>query len=40
MYWSHADIRTYRVWFEEVGFSLVSEQFIPEGDGGDRKSVV
>lgn len=34
MYWSHADIGTYRAWFEEAGFSIVSEQFIPEGEGG------
>ena len=34
MYWSHADISTYRAWFEEVGFSVVSEQFIPEAEGG------
>lgn len=34
MYWSHGDISTYRAWFKEVGFSVVSEQFIPEGEGG------
>ena len=34
MYWSHAEISIYRAWFEEAGFSVVSEQFIPEGEGG------
>ncbi len=34
MYWSHADARTYRQWFQDAGFDLVEEGFIPEGDGG------
>ncbi len=33
MYWSHADIETYRAWFED-GFDFLSQSFIPEGDGG------
>jgi len=34
MYWSHADAATYRAWLEECGFSILSERFVPEGEGG------
>lgn len=34
MYWSHADVATYRRWLEEQGFSIEWIRFIPEGQGG------
>ncbi|HET7737755.1 MAG TPA: class I SAM-dependent methyltransferase [Tepidiformaceae bacterium] len=34
MYWSHPDPLTSRAWFEEGGFTIEREGFIPEGDGG------
>lgn len=34
MYWSHSDAATYRGWIEEAGFTVVSQQFIPEGSSG------
>jgi cyclopropane fatty-acyl-phospholipid synthase-like methyltransferase len=34
MYWSHADHATYRAWLEQLGFKILTEEFIPEGDGG------
>ncbi len=34
MYWSHADVETYKSWLNELGFKLIREKFIPEGDGG------
>lgn len=34
MFWSHADARTYRGWIREVGFTILKEAFIPEGDAG------
>ena len=34
MYWSHTDAATYRAWLQDLGFAILSEQFIPEGDGG------
>ena len=32
MWWSHADAATYREWLTEVGFGIVDEGFVPEGD--------
>jgi len=34
MFWSHADAATYRRWLRELGFVVVRQEFIPEGDGG------
>lgn len=34
MWWSHADIETYRKWFSEAGFRIEFETFVPEGTGG------
>jgi 2-polyprenyl-3-methyl-5-hydroxy-6-metoxy-1,4-benzoquinol methylase len=34
MYWSHADPDTYRDWLFGLGFQILWETFIPEGDGG------
>ena len=34
MYWSHADEATYLTWLQEIGFTLLWTQFIPEGDRG------
>jgi hypothetical protein len=34
MYWSHADPDTYRDWLSGLGFQILWETFIPEGDGG------
>lgn len=36
MYWSHADAATYKAWLQEIGFEIVSEDFVPEGDSGHR----
>ncbi len=37
MYWSHMDARTYRQWFEDAGFTILDEVFVPEGKGGHQK---
>jgi 2-polyprenyl-3-methyl-5-hydroxy-6-metoxy-1,4-benzoquinol methylase len=34
MWWSHPDAATYRTWFTRAGLDIVSEEFVPEGDGG------
>lgn len=34
MYWSHADWPTYQRWFAELGYDLVHDEFVAEGDGG------
>lgn len=34
MFWSHADAATYRSWLKTAGFSILNQQFIPEGDSG------
>jgi cyclopropane fatty-acyl-phospholipid synthase-like methyltransferase len=34
MYWSHADVATYREWFGDAGLDVIEEGFKAEGDGG------
>ena len=34
MWWSHADVATYRTWIAAAGLSIDREDFVPEGDGG------
>ncbi len=34
MYWSHEGRETNRRWFQEAGFQLEREEFMPEGSGG------
>lgn len=34
MYWSHADWATYQRWFDELGYEVVHDEFVAEGDGG------
>jgi 2-polyprenyl-3-methyl-5-hydroxy-6-metoxy-1,4-benzoquinol methylase len=34
MWWSQADASAYRDWLEAAGFTVDSEEFVPEGDGG------
>jgi len=34
MWWSHPDAATYRAWFANAGLDVVSEEFVPEGNGG------
>ena len=34
MWWSHADAATYRAWIEQAGLRVVTEEFVPEGQGG------
>jgi SAM-dependent methyltransferase len=34
MWWSHADVATYRGWLAGAGLRVVREEFVPEGDGG------
>lgn len=34
MWWSHADVGTYRSWLAEAGLVIEREDFVPEGDGG------
>jgi SAM-dependent methyltransferase len=34
MYWSHADAGTYRQWLRGTGFTVLRQEFIPEGNSG------
>ena len=34
MWWSHADVATYRRWLRQAGFVVLREEYVPEGDGG------
>lgn len=34
MWWSHADAATYRSWIGQADLEIISQQFVPEGDGG------
>jgi SAM-dependent methyltransferase len=34
MYWSHADGATYRRWLDELGFEIVAQRLVPEGNQG------
>jgi SAM-dependent methyltransferase len=34
MFWSHADAATYRRWLREIGFVILRQAFIAEGDTG------
>jgi SAM-dependent methyltransferase len=34
MWWSHADVATYRSWITAAGLWIDREVFVPEGDGG------
>ncbi len=34
MWWSHADVATYRSWITAAGLVIDREEFVPEGDGG------
>lgn len=34
MWWSHADVETYREWLELSGLVVEREEFVPEGAGG------
>jgi hypothetical protein len=34
MWWSHANVATYRRWLGEAGFQVVAEEFVPEGSSG------
>jgi SAM-dependent methyltransferase len=34
MWWSHADVATYRNWITTAGLSIERDEFVPEGDGG------
>jgi SAM-dependent methyltransferase len=34
MYWSHGDIEMYLRWLSEMGFSVETSLFVPEGEGG------
>ncbi len=34
MWWSHADVATYRSWITRAGLSVDREAFVPEGDSG------
>ena len=34
MYWSHTDAATHRRWLDELGFEVVKETIVPEGDWG------
>lgn len=40
MYWSHSDAATYRKWFQEAGFTIIEEAFVPEGKGGFQRFVL
>ncbi|PZS01723.1 MAG: hypothetical protein DLM56_14180 [Pseudonocardiales bacterium] len=34
MWWSHADVDTYRRWLNEAGFRVLREEFVPQGETG------
>jgi hypothetical protein len=34
MWWSHANVATYRRWLGEAGCQVVAEEFVPEGSSG------
>jgi hypothetical protein len=34
MWWSQADATTYRRWLDDAGFTVISEAYVPDGDGG------
>jgi SAM-dependent methyltransferase len=34
MWWSQADVATYRSWIDQAGLSVDREEFVPEDDGG------
>lgn len=34
MFWSHADEKTYETWLRDLGFQILENVFIPEGEGG------
>jgi SAM-dependent methyltransferase len=34
MWWSHADVATYRSWLDQAGLVTEREEFVPEGSGG------
>jgi SAM-dependent methyltransferase len=34
MWWSHADVATYRDWLAAAGLRVERESFVPEGTGG------
>jgi len=34
MWWSQADVATYRSWIDQAGLSIDREDFVPEDDGG------
>ncbi len=34
MWWSQADAATYRCWLVETGLEVITQEFVPEGDGG------
>lgn len=34
MWWSQADVATYRSWLTQAGLVIEREEFVPEGDGG------
>lgn len=34
MWWSHADVATYRLWLGTAGFRITDQEYVPEGDGG------
>lgn len=36
MYWSHADRDTYFAWLNEIGFEVIEDRLIPEGDSGHQ----
>lgn len=36
MWWSHADAGAYRSWISQAGLSIEREEFVPEGDEGDK----
>ncbi|MBE1485193.1 class I SAM-dependent methyltransferase [Plantactinospora soyae] len=34
MWWTHADVSTYRSWLSQAGLTITFEGFVPEGTGG------
>jgi SAM-dependent methyltransferase len=34
MWWSQADARTYRSWFQQAGLEITASRYVPDGDSG------
>jgi SAM-dependent methyltransferase len=40
MFWSHTDASTYRQWLRGIGFTVLRQEFVPEGNSGHELFVL